>query len=73
MRGLGSNSCVVVPLTTSKRKHPFRIFIGTVGGKEARVNISQLRVVDTRRLGSKIGFLDKKRFEEIRKAIRSLF
>ncbi len=71
--GLGPNACVIVPLTTSKRQHPFRIPIGLVDGREARANISQLRVIDTRRLGEKIIFLDKERFAHIRKTVRDLF
>ncbi len=71
--GLGSNACIIVPLTTSKRQHPFRIPIGQIDGREARANVSQLRVVDTRRLGEKICFLDKQRFAQIRKAVRDMF
>ena len=71
--GLGSNACLVVPLTTSKREHPLRVPIGLVEGREARANISQMRVIDTRRLGEKIGFLDKEQFTHIRKTARTLF
>jgi mRNA interferase MazF len=73
MRGLGPDACIVVPLTTSRREHALRIQIGEVGGKQARANISQLRVIDTRRLGEKICFLNKKNFAELRKAVRNLF
>ena len=71
--GLGRNACVIVPLTTSKREHPLRIPVGIIEGREARANISQLRVIDTRRLGEKICFLDKEHFTNIRKAVRDMF
>lgn len=73
IRALGPNACVVIPLTTSKREHALRIPIGTVAGKQARANISQLRIVDSRRLGEKICFLGKPHFDRVRKAARDLF
>ncbi len=75
LRGLSANTCFVAPLTTSKNKHPMRIPIGILeeNGKENSVIISQMRIIDTRRLIDKIGFLDIKKFEEIRKIVRNLF
>lgn len=73
IRDLGPSACVVVPLTTSPRAHALRITIGQVDGKQARANISQLRVIDTRRLGEKICFLGKPQFDSVRKAVRDLF
>lgn len=73
LRGLGKNTCCVVPLTTSTRRHSLRIPVGDVAGKEATALISQIRVIDTRRLVEKVGFLSKDVFENIRKAVRMLF
>lgn len=72
LRGFGSDACLVIPLTTSAREHPLRISIGLVEGQEARANLSQIRVVDTRRLVEKMGFLDKVVFTELRKAARDM-
>lgn len=63
---------MVVPLTTSKKNNKYYIKIGKVDDKEASAIISQIRLVDTKRLVNKVGVLDKKIFEEIRKAIRNL-
>lgn len=73
VRGFGADACLVVPLTTSAREHPLRPSIGTVAGREARANLSQIRVIDTRRLQNKIGFIDADAFEDIRKRVRDLF
>ena len=73
LRGFGPDACLVVPLTTSGHEHPVRIPIGSVDGREARANISQIRVIDTRRLSEKVGFLDKEAFVRLRKAARELF
>lgn len=67
LRGFGPDACLVVPLTTSVRKHLLRVSVGLVEGREARANLSQMRVVDTRRLERKIGFLGKEIFTNIRK------
>jgi mRNA interferase MazF len=72
LRGFGPGACFVVPLTTSPRKHPLRVPVGTVDGEEARANISQMRTIDTRRLGERICILDEKRFAQIRKAAKDL-
>lgn len=73
LRGFGSDACLVVPLTTSAREHPLRVPIGLVEGQEARANLSQIRIVDTRRLVEKVGFLEKGIFTELRKAAREMF
>ena len=72
VRGFGPDACLVVPLTTSERDHPLRVSVGMVDGRLARANLSQLRVIDTRRLVEKIGFLDKKIFMSMRKAAKVL-
>lgn len=45
----------------------------SIQGKKASAILSQIRVVDTRRLVEKIGFLDKEIFKQLRKTARSLF
>jgi mRNA interferase MazF len=72
MRSFGPDACLVAPLTTSTRSHYLRVSVGIVQNKEARANISQVRIVDTRRLIEKIGFLDKTAFNRLRKAVRDL-
>lgn len=73
IRGFGADTCMVVPLTTSPHQHPLRIPIGTIQEKEAMALLSQVRVVDTRRLVEKVGFLDQKAFGRLRKAAKMLF
>ena len=69
-RAFGANTCLVVPLTATPRKHRLRVPVGKVKDKDASALISQIRVIDTRRLVEKIGFLDKERFADIRKAVK---
>jgi len=73
VRSFGSETCVVVPLTASRRQHPLRIPVGKVQQQDATALLSQIRVIDTRRLVEKVGFLNKDTFTELRKAVRRLF
>ncbi len=73
LKGFSRAVCFVLPLTTSTKENPFHINIGVIGGREASVIISQLRLIDTRRLEQRLGILDKETFESIRKAVRDLF
>ena len=66
------NTCLIVPLTTSCKKHRMRIPIGLVDGKLASALLSQVRIIDTRRLINKIVFIGGEIFETIRKAIKDV-
>lgn len=73
VHAFGKNSCLVVPLTTSTKSHPLRIPIGTVSEQNATALLSQIRVVDTKRLLQKITVLDKEYFDKVTKTLKSLF
>ncbi|OGG78490.1 hypothetical protein A3A36_01635 [Candidatus Kaiserbacteria bacterium RIFCSPLOWO2_01_FULL_52_12b] len=72
LKGLSAETCLTVPLTTSTHRHPLRPAIGMVDGKEAHALLSQMRVIDTKRLIRKIGYLDTKLYREIRKAAKAI-
>lgn len=72
LKGLSKNTCLVVPLTKSLKQHNMRIFVGKVNEKKSSVIISQIRIVDTKRLINKIGKIKESKFEEIRKAVKDL-
>ncbi len=72
LRGFGAEACLVVPLTTSAREHTLRVPVGLVEGQQARANLSQIRIVDSRRLEQKIGFLEKNAFSKLRKTARDM-
>jgi mRNA interferase MazF len=72
LAGLSKNTCLVVPLTTSSKKHRMRISIGKIENKLAFAVISQIRVIDTKRLEPHVATISKKKFELIRNAVREL-
>lgn len=67
---MGGQTYLVVPLTISPKTHPMRLPIGVVGGRSAYTALSQIRVIDTRRLLQKIETLSETVFDEIRKTIK---
>lgn len=72
LKGLSAQTCYAVPLSTSTKKHKYRVSVGMVDGKLAVALLSQIRVVDTKRLVNKVGFLDQPAFDKIKKAARGL-
>ncbi len=73
IRGFGPSSCLIIPLTKSTKKHPLRIPVGKIESYEAVAVLSQIKVVDTKRLLEKMGFLNKDNFSILEKAVRNLF
>jgi mRNA interferase MazF len=72
IKGFSRQVCLTVPLTTSAKKSPYHISVGTVAEVPAFAIISQIRLVDTRRFANRIGVLDKEMFEVIRKTIKDM-
>ena len=72
LKKLSPNTCLVVPLTTSTHNHILRPEIGNVNGKNARVILTQIRVVDNKRLLRKVGMLEIGKFEDIRKRVKDI-
>ena len=72
IKGFSLNVCLIVPLTTSTKTNPYHIGVGKVAGREAFVILSQIRLIDTKRLHDRLSILDQEGFEKIRKAVRDL-
>jgi mRNA interferase MazF len=72
LKAFNRHVCLVIPLTTSAKQGPYHISIGLVNDHLASVIISQLRLIDTKRLTVKIMRLNKAKFDEIRKAIKEI-
>jgi len=72
LKGLSRHVCLVIPLTTSTKENIYHMPVGDVDDKVAAVIISQVRLVDTRRLDQHIATIEKKTFEGIRKAVKDM-
>ncbi|MFA5942177.1 MAG: type II toxin-antitoxin system PemK/MazF family toxin [Candidatus Paceibacterota bacterium] len=74
VKGFNANTCFAVALTGRKREGTYYKYLGVIEEREASAVLSQVRIIDTKRLIRKIGVLDRKSFEELKKAlIKTLF
>ena len=72
LKGFSKQVCLIIPLTTSEKKNPYHVSLGKVSDRNAFAIISQIRLIDTKRLINKIGFVEQKIFEKIRKTAKDL-
>jgi mRNA interferase MazF len=72
IRGFNKQLCWAVPLSTSIKINPYYIPIGLVAGKKSSAIISQMRLMDTKRLINYIGFLNNDAFTKTKQAIKAL-
>ena len=73
IKAFSKSVCLVVPLTTSTKKNRYHVDIGNINNRLSCVIISQIRLIDTRRLVNRVCILDSNVFNNIRKNIRELF
>ena len=73
LRKFSPHTFVGLPLTTSNRKHAYLVHCDANDKRFRQAIISQLRVIDIRRLHEKITFVGRESFSVIRKAVRELF
>lgn len=69
---VNAKTCLIIPITTSKKRNKYYVDIGHINGVSNAANVSQLRLIDTRRLTKKICMLDQNVFSHIRTKVRSL-
>lgn len=72
LKAFSRSVCLVIPLTTSTKQNPYHVSVGVIGNRSASAIISQLRLIDTKRLDQKIATLDKQVFENVRKAVKGI-
>jgi mRNA-degrading endonuclease toxin of MazEF toxin-antitoxin module len=67
LKKYNKSSFLCIPLSTSLKPGKYRINIGNISGKEATVNLSQMRNTDARRLKNKITVLDMATLQMIKR------
>jgi mRNA interferase MazF len=72
LKGFNRHVCLIVPLSTSTKQNAYYKPIGVVDGRKASAIISQVRLIDTRRLDQLMTTLDEKVFAGIQKAIKDM-
>lgn len=69
LKTYSTNAALVIPLTSKDKKGTYYFDLGTVGGKDAKAVLSQVRFVDKRRFIRKLDVVKKELFEKLRSAI----
>lgn len=72
IKGFSADTCFAVALTGHKREGKYYFPVGKVEDREASAVLSQVRIIDTKRLIRKIGVLNKQSFEELKKALQKV-
>ncbi len=72
IRGFSLEVCWVIPLSTSKKINPYYVHAGLVENRPAFAMISQIRLIDTKRLINVITVMDTLLFVAIKQAVKDL-
>jgi mRNA interferase MazF len=73
IKDFNQHVCLAVPLTTSQKANPYHVKIGNFdNAQESFAIISQLRLIDTKRLYKKVAMVDEKTFADVIKAIKDM-
>ena len=72
LKGFSRFVCLVIPLTSVEKDNPYYVSVGMIGNRQAFAIISQLRLVDTRRLERRLAVVNKDLFGTIRKAVKDM-
>ena|SRR3989344_5253685 len=74
IRGFNKNTFFGIGLTGKKKLGKYYFYLGKISGQDATAVLSQVRLLDTKRLVRKIETLDKTKFEELKLALaKTLF
>lgn len=74
IRGFNKEVFFAVALTGKKKDGKYYFYVGPVEDREASAILSQVRLLDTKRLVRKIGMLDEEIFNKLKEAIiKALF
>ena len=69
LKGFSKEVFLCVPLTTREKKGKYYCSIALGDKMSRKVILSQIRLVDTKRLQEKITTIDKNQFQEIKQAV----
>lgn len=72
IQSFGIHTALIVPLTTNTKKNKYQVSLGIILGKNSSAIVTQIRLIDTKRLFKKEGRVDVEHFESIKKAITGL-
>ena len=72
IKGFNKEVCLIVPLTTKIKNNKFHSFVGKFARIDNYAILSQIKLIDTKRLVNQIGFIEYNLLSKIKKAIWDL-
>lgn len=72
VKGFNAHTFFAVALTGRRREGRYYQYLGKIEAREASAVLSQVRILDTKRLVRKIGVLDKTSFAVLKKALAEI-
>ncbi len=72
IKGFNSEIFLALPLTGKKKQGKYYFYLGQISGREATAVLSQIRLVDTKRLVRKITTLDDSIFLKLKNALKAV-
>ena len=66
------DACLIVPLTAKPKKGKYYYSFMIEEGQSSTANLSQIRLIDSKRLQYKIGVMHKRDFVEVKEKLRQL-
>ena len=70
IKGFNKNTFLGVALTGREKKGSYYFYLGKIESRDATANLSQLRLLDTKRLIRKIETLDEDKFVKLKEALQ---
>lgn len=70
LKKFNNQVCWCIPLTKTKKKNKYYTHFSFEDNEVSVAILSQIRLIDAKRLQYKIGYVPKKDFEEIKKSLR---
>ena len=71
VKGFNSEIFLALPLTGSKKEGKYYFYLGQISDREATAVLSQIRLIDTKRLIRKIGTLNELTFMKLKNALKA--
>ena len=72
LRAFNRETFLGVALTGRKREDAFHFYLGTIGDRDGSAILSQVRLLDTKRLIKKITVIDTLTYDKLRRACKQL-
>lgn len=65
LKKFNKDTCLIVPLTTNMKNNKYFFYLGNIDGKNASAILSQIRLIDSKRLINKVSTLDSVIFNQL--------